>query len=189
MQKTSAPKSKPTTIDEYLAGVPADKRVALERLRSSIHAALPGAEECISYGMPGFRLNGKVVAWFGAAANHCSFFPGGIVQDFKDELADYEISKGTIRFRPEQDISETLIRKLIEGQLSRRRTLAKKPTKSASAKVAKKINAKWHAAHPMPRPATLKERVAWHKAHAKHCGCREIPKSLRPYFETRSTKA
>lgn len=117
-------RSKPTTVDEYLATVTPDKRVALERLRASIHAVIPTAEECISYGIPAFRLDGKVVAWYAAAAKHCSFFPGGIVDDFRDELAKYQTSKGTIRFRPDQRIPQSLIRKLIRGQIERRAQLA-----------------------------------------------------------------
>ena len=63
---------KPVTIDEYLAGLDATNRAALQKVRRAIRAAAPGAEECISYGMPAFRLNGKLIAGFRAAANHCS---------------------------------------------------------------------------------------------------------------------
>src|SRR4051794_28659038 len=76
----------PTTIDEYLARVRDDKRAALERLRATIRAVVPTAEECISYGMPAFRYEGRVLVYFAAAANHCAFYPGGMVNDLKDEL-------------------------------------------------------------------------------------------------------
>ena len=65
--------TKPRTIDEYLAGLSTENRAALQKVRRAVHAAAPGAEECISYGMPPFRLNGKLIAGLKAAANHCSF--------------------------------------------------------------------------------------------------------------------
>ncbi|MCI0538878.1 MAG: hypothetical protein L0Z50_27035, partial [Verrucomicrobiales bacterium] len=63
--------AKPKTIDEYLAALNADQRAALKKLRKTIRAAAPKAEECISYQLPAFRLNGMLVA-FGATANHCA---------------------------------------------------------------------------------------------------------------------
>src|SRR5262245_15974435 len=109
----------PSTIDKYLAGVSPDKRAALNKLRRTIRAAFPRVEECISYGMPGFRLNGRVVAWIGAGRNHCAFYPGGISEAFKTELTEYETSKGTIRFRPDHPVPATLVRKLIKDRIAR----------------------------------------------------------------------
>jgi uncharacterized protein YdhG (YjbR/CyaY superfamily) len=65
--------AKPKTIDEYLAALSADKRVALEKLRMTIRAAAPQTEECISYGLAGFRLDGRPLVAFGATENHCAF--------------------------------------------------------------------------------------------------------------------
>jgi uncharacterized protein YdhG (YjbR/CyaY superfamily) len=113
------PKESPATIDDYLSAVPHDQRVALERLRKSIQAAAPRAEECISYQMPAFRLDGKILVWFNAAKKHCSFFPGAIVQDYKKELKEFEISKGTIRFQPDHPIPAVLIRKLVKARAAR----------------------------------------------------------------------
>jgi len=61
-------------------------------VRQAIHAAAPQAEECISYGMPAFRLNGKLIAGFRGAANHCSFHPmsGGTVAKLQADLAKYD---------------------------------------------------------------------------------------------------
>jgi len=89
--------AKPATIDDYLAPLDGDQRGALEKLRKTIRAAAPGAEECISYGMPGFRHDGRMLVWFGAAAGHCAFYPGGVVKAYEKELKDFETSKGTIR--------------------------------------------------------------------------------------------
>ncbi len=109
-------KATPTTIDEYLAGLSDDKRAALERLRKTIKDAFPRAEECISYRIPAFRLDGKMLAWFGAASNHCSFFPGGVVEAYKGELESFSTSKGTIRFQPDHPLPATLVRKLLKAR-------------------------------------------------------------------------
>jgi len=111
-------KSKPQTIDEYLERLPADKRAALEKLRKTIRAAAPEAEECISYQIPAFRQNGVLVG-FGASANHCSFFPfnGAAVAAHKGELKDYETSKGAIHFQPEKPLPAALVRKLVKERL------------------------------------------------------------------------
>ena len=117
------PKSKkaasPQTIDEYLATLTSDKRSALQRLRRDILAAAPRAEECISYQMPGFRLDGRMLVWFGAGANHCAFYPGGIVAEYKDALEDYETSKGTIRFQPDTPLPAALVRKLVKARIEK----------------------------------------------------------------------
>ncbi len=119
MRRTPAKSRKPATVDEYLAAVPDDhKRAALQKLRRTIKAALPRAEECISYGLPAFRYEGRMVAWYGAAKNHCSFYPGGVVDACKDDLAKYETSKGTIRFTPDEPLPATLVKKLLKARLA-----------------------------------------------------------------------
>lgn len=125
--------TKPQTIDEYLAPLSADKRAALERLRKDIHAAAPEAEECISYQMPAFRLHGKMLVWFGATANHCAFYPGTVVDDMKDELVEYDISKGTIRFHPDEPLPAGLVQKLVEARIAKNNA-AKPPAKSGAAR-------------------------------------------------------
>jgi uncharacterized protein YdhG (YjbR/CyaY superfamily) len=111
-------KAESTTVDSYLAGLPADKRAALEKLRTAILAAAPGAEECISYQIPAFRLDGKMLVWFGAAANHCAFYPGAVVEAHEDELKGYKTSKGTIRFSPERPLPSALVRKLVKARIA-----------------------------------------------------------------------
>ena len=111
--------TKPRTIDEYLAPLSKDKRAALEKLRRDIKSVAPGAEECISYQLPAFRLNGRMLVCFGAAANHCAFYPGGIVEEYKDDLKDYETSKGTIRFQPDKPLPLTLVRKLVKARIAK----------------------------------------------------------------------
>ena len=84
-------KKKPKTIDEYLANVKPDHRKTLQKLRQTIQTAVPSAEECISYGIPAFRLNRRVLVFFGAWANHCSFYPGSAatLKNFRNELREF----------------------------------------------------------------------------------------------------
>jgi uncharacterized protein YdhG (YjbR/CyaY superfamily) len=114
------PARKATTVDEYLATLTADKRAALQWLRRRIRDAAPGAEECISYGIPAFRLDGRLLVHFGAAARHCAFYPGAVIDTFTDELAGYDTSKGTIRFQPDKPPPADLVTKLVRAQISRR---------------------------------------------------------------------
>ena len=112
---------KPKTPDDYLAVVSDDKRAALETLRRTIKAAAPEAEECISYGLPAFRLNGKLLVAYGAAANHCAFYPGSTLKAFKTELKDYDTGKGTIRFPADRPLPSALVRKLVKARIAERR--------------------------------------------------------------------
>lgn len=111
---------KSKTIDEYLAAVSDEQRVALEKLRKTIRAAVPKAEECINYGVAAFRLNGECIAGFGASAKHCSYYPmsGATVATLKDELQKYATTKGSIQFQPDQPLPATLVRKLIKTRLA-----------------------------------------------------------------------
>ena len=111
--------AKPKTIDEYLAALSADKRAALEKLRRTIRAVAPGAEECISYQLAAFRQNGMLVA-FGATANHCAFYlmSSSTVEAHKDELKSYDTSKGTIRFQADKPLPVALVRKLVKARIA-----------------------------------------------------------------------
>ncbi len=94
---------KPTTIDEYLATVRGEKRAALDKLRKTIRTIVPKAEECISYAIPAFRLDGRIVAGFAATAKGCSYFPfsGSTLRTLADELEDYDMtSLRSISIRP-----------------------------------------------------------------------------------------
>jgi len=108
------------TIDEYLTALGKDERAALEKLRKAIRAAAPEAEECISYGLPAFRLNGKLLVAFGAARNHCAFYPmsSSAVENHKSELKAYSTSKGTIRFPAGRPLPTTLVRKLVKARIA-----------------------------------------------------------------------
>ncbi len=110
--------TKPQTIDEYLAPLSNDKRAALEKLRRAIKAAAPRAEECISYQMPGFRLNGRLLVSFAAWATHCAFYPGSHpLEVLRKELKTYDTSKGTLRFPSDRPLPATLVRKLVKARI------------------------------------------------------------------------
>ncbi|HEX3279959.1 MAG TPA: DUF1801 domain-containing protein [Pyrinomonadaceae bacterium] len=116
--------SKPRTIDEYLAGVSAAQRIALEKLRKTIRTVAPKVEEGISYGIPAFRLNGGALVFFGAWANHCSFYPGSSItlKKFRGDLKGFQITKGTIRFSPDNPLPITLVKKLVKARIAENRT-------------------------------------------------------------------
>ena len=111
---------RPRTIDEYLAGIPADQRAALEKLRRAIKSAAPRAEECIGYQLPAFRLDGKLLVAFGAARHHCAFYPmsAATIEAHAAALRDYNTSKGTIRFQPDHPLPTTLVRKLVRARVA-----------------------------------------------------------------------
>jgi uncharacterized protein YdhG (YjbR/CyaY superfamily) len=112
------PKAK--TIDDYLASVRTDQRATLEKLRKTIKAAVPRAEECINYGVAAFRLDGDVLVGFGAGASHCSFYPmsGSTTRELQSDLKGYQTSKGAIRFQPSKPLPSGLVRKLIKARMA-----------------------------------------------------------------------
>lgn len=112
--------ARPRTIDEYLAGLTTDKRAALENVRKAIKSAAPKAEECIAYGIPAFRLGGKILVAFKAATNHCAFHPmsGATVAAHRKDLAGYDTSPGTIRFSPTDPLPARLVRKLVRARIA-----------------------------------------------------------------------
>jgi uncharacterized protein YdhG (YjbR/CyaY superfamily) len=131
----------PQTIDDYLARLSSDKRAALEKLRRDIKAAAPEVEECISYKMPAFRLGRRVLVWFGAATNHCAFYPGALpIRMRNDELQAYHTSKGAIRFSPDSALPDTLVRALVNFRIAEHaaRKSAKKSARTSAKKSAKK---------------------------------------------------
>ena len=118
--------AKPQTIDEYLEPLSKEQRAALEKLRKAIKSAAPRVEECISYQIPAFRLDGKMLVAFGAWRNHCAFYPGAHpVEAHKDDLKAYDTSKGSIRFPADSPLPATLVRKLVKTRIAER--AAQKP--------------------------------------------------------------
>ena len=124
--KTKTKTKPPRTTDEYLAALSDDKRAALEKLRKAIKAAAPSAQECISYQLPAFRLEGRLLVVFGAAANHCAFYPSSsAVAAHRDELKNYDTSKGTIRFPADKPLPASLVKKLVKARIEENEARAK----------------------------------------------------------------
>lgn len=105
-------------VDAYLKAAPDAARRKLAQLRAIVKSLAPDAAERISYGMPYYKLNGALVG-FAAFKNHIGFFPGAIVQDFKNELAGYKTSKGTVQLPLDKPLPVTLIKTLIKASLAR----------------------------------------------------------------------
>jgi uncharacterized protein YdhG (YjbR/CyaY superfamily) len=113
-ERMRADRKAPKDIDEYIAGFPSDVREALNKMRMTIRKAAPAAEEKISYMIPAFALNGPLV-YFAAFKKHLAFFPTSSgVEQFKDELAAYETSKGTVRFPLGTPVPYGLIAKIVK---------------------------------------------------------------------------
>jgi uncharacterized protein YdhG (YjbR/CyaY superfamily) len=113
-------KKKPKTIDQYVANLKPDQRKTLQKLRQTIQTAPPNAEECISYGIPAFRLKQRLLVFFGAWANHCAFYPGSAatLKNFRNALGNFQSSKGTIRFSPDKTLSVTLVKHLLKPRIA-----------------------------------------------------------------------
>ena len=104
----------PENTDEYIAGFPENIQRKLNDLRSAIRRAAPGAEECISYRMPAYKLNG-VLVYFAAQKNHIGFYPtsSGVIA-FKKELAEYKTSKGAVQFPLDKPIPLKLVSTIVK---------------------------------------------------------------------------
>ena len=99
------------SVDEYISAQPDAVQAMLELVRRAIRKAMPGADEVISYKIPTYKLNGRAVLYFAAWKEHYSLYPAGepLVAAFKDELAPYQVDKGTIRFPLSQPVPVKLI--------------------------------------------------------------------------------
>ncbi len=109
----------PKTVAAYLAGVAEPARTTLQTLRKTIKATAPQATEGISYGIPTLKLDGRMLASFAAFTNHCSFFPGAVIEDFQEELKSYQTSKGTIRFAVDKPLPAGLVKKILKARIER----------------------------------------------------------------------
>ena len=106
-------------VDAYIAALEEPKRSTLRKLRETIESIVPDAEQVISYGMPGFRLNGKVVAGFAAFKNHLSYLPhsGSVVPALGDAVKGYTYTAGSLHFPIDKPLPKSLVKKLIDVRL------------------------------------------------------------------------
>lgn len=106
-------------IDDYLQALDEPKRGTLEALRRTILEIIPDAEQCISYRMPAFRLNGKVIVGFAAFTNHLAYLPhsGSVLSALTEELAGYDQTRGSLHFPIDTPLPKPLVMRLIETRM------------------------------------------------------------------------
>lgn len=107
-------------MDEYIAAQPEATRHSLHRLRAIIRSAVPQADETIAYGMPTYKLGGKVVTHFAVWRQHYALYAMNerVQEAFKNDLETYSIDRGTIRFPMNEPLPETLIERLVRFRAS-----------------------------------------------------------------------
>lgn len=107
-------------IKAYLAALSPEQRKGLETIRKTIRATAPTLEDNFSYGIPGFKLNGRSFLWCAAWAKHYSIYPinAGMRDVLAAESKKYETSKGTVRFPADERLPVILIRKLVRARLA-----------------------------------------------------------------------
>ncbi len=109
-----------STVDRYLAALPADQREALQRLRAKVRELVPEATETISYGLPTFKLHGRGLIAYGGWKQHCSIYPmsGTFLDANAEALEPYRAAKGTLHFKPDAPIPEALLEDLIRRRVA-----------------------------------------------------------------------
>ncbi len=108
---------KPTNAADYMEALPADQRGALLKLRKQIRAAAPGCEEHFGYGLPGFKLNGHPLVYFGAGKKHCALY-GAVPPGFTDKLKEFKTSKGAIQFTPQKPLPAVLVKAIRKAKVA-----------------------------------------------------------------------
>ena len=109
----------PTTVDEYLAALPADRRGPMADLRRTIRSAAPDATEVITYKMPGFKRNGRFLVSYDAFKAHYSLFPASqmVIDALGDEVRPYVAGRGTFRFPASRPIPLETVGRIVRLRL------------------------------------------------------------------------
>jgi uncharacterized protein YdhG (YjbR/CyaY superfamily) len=107
-------------IDQYLGTLDEPKRATLAELRDTIVAIVPDAEQCISYGMPAFKLGGKTIAGFAAFKSHLSYLPhsGSVIGQLAKETEGYTKTKGSLHFPVDEPLPKKLVKKLLDARMA-----------------------------------------------------------------------
>jgi uncharacterized protein YdhG (YjbR/CyaY superfamily) len=121
--------TKPKNFEEYITAFPAETQKILEELRETIRKAAPDADEIISYGMPSFRLNGRLV-YFAAFKNHIGFYPMVTgIEAFKANFSGYKWAKGSVQFTLQKPLPHELITKIVKFRVRENLEKSKNKTK------------------------------------------------------------
>ena len=115
------------TVDEYIRTFPESVQARLNEVRSIIRSKAPGANECISYGMPAYKSNGKPLVYFAAFKSHIGFYatPTGH-EAFKDDLKIYKQGKGSVQFPLDQPLPVDLIKRIVTFRVEENNAVQKK---------------------------------------------------------------
>jgi uncharacterized protein YdhG (YjbR/CyaY superfamily) len=108
-----------SAMDDYLNGLPPAQKAALARVRAVVSGVAPEAEEGVSYGTPAFLYAGRPLLGFRAAKKHLSVFPfsPAAIEAVKDRLVGFDLSKGTIRFSPDDPVPEDVLADLVRARM------------------------------------------------------------------------
>jgi uncharacterized protein YdhG (YjbR/CyaY superfamily) len=109
----------PKDVDKYIARVPEPARSRLKEMRAAIRSAVPAeAVEIISYQIPAFKTK-KVLVWYAGFSKHCSLFPtASVIEEFRDDLAGFTVSKGTVQFPMEKALPTDLIKRMVKARVA-----------------------------------------------------------------------
>lgn len=168
----------PQTIDAYIASRPAEHHKGLQQLRALAHQCVPDAEECVNYGMPGLRSNGRVIVWFASFSQHLALFPRAkAIEVFAEDLQKHSsfisTSKGTIRFALTAPLPAAMIRRVIrfcvkeQGAIAAAKKLSVKKKVNVKKKVTAKSGTKKVTAKSGTRKVTAQTRAAVKSSKSK----------------------